>query len=370
MDRKQFLKTGMLGCLAIPSLSWLGSSSEKLNILFLGGTNFVGPAIIEEALKRGHHVTLFNRGKTDPGLFPTLKQLRGNRYPDRGSGLEALHTNQTWDAVIDTWSGEPGCVYETARLLENRADRYVYISSIATYRNYKKAGMTEEGPLLDAGEHISSFNPDLSYPVRKRASEQAVAQVYGSKGIIHRCTSIQGFDGGEKDPGNQSSAAYWGFRFLSGEKVLVPDDPEAVLQYIDVKDMARFVVRSIEKNMTGAFNLVGPRNPLPFREYISTWKEITGSSSEIVRVSRSFLNRHNVRPFADIPLWIPLDEPEPGFYQISNDRAVSHGLTYRPLEDTLKDIMPGLQGRTLDAISRGLDRERELKLLKLWSKTR
>ena len=370
MDRKQFLKTGMMGCLALPSLTRLRSTSDKLSILFLGGTNFVGPTIIGEALKRGHDVTLFNRGKTDPGLFPNLKHLRGNRYPDSGSGLAALKNNQNWDAVIDTWSREPGCVHETSRLLENRVNRYVYISSIATYRNYKEVGMTEEGPLLDAGEHVSSFNSDLSYPVRKRASEQAVAQIYGARGIIHRCTSIQGFDGGKKDPGNQSSAAYWGFRFLSGEKVLVPDDPTAVLQYIDVKDMARFVVRSIEKEMTGAFNLVGPRNPLPFREYISTWKKATGSASEIVRVDRSFLNKHNIRPFVDIPLWIPLDEPEPGFYQISNNRAVSHGLTYRPLEDTLKDILSSLHGRTLDVISRGLDRERELKMINLWSETR
>lgn len=365
MRRRAFLITlpiaaaGLAGMAALPGCA----PRPRLRILMLGGTNFVGPHLVNTALAGGHQVTLFNRGVTNPELFADLELLRGNRYPDRDQGLSALETDRTWDAVIDTWAEEPGCVAATAELLADRVERYLYISSIAVYRRFREIGITEDGPLPDAAEHLASFE-SLSYPVRKRAAEQAVERSFGDQGTVLRCTSIQGYDHGAR-PENQ--LGYWAPRFLSGEPMLVPDDSTAVVQLIDVKDMARFAIAAIEQRLGGGFNLVGPTEPLPLLDYLAAWSAETGNASSMVRVDPAFLVARGVRPFDDLPYWIPADDPEPGFYRISNRKALAHGLSYRPLEETVRDGIASLPaGVGFEHASGGMPRERELELLDAW----
>ncbi len=337
-------------------------TTRSKRILFLGGTNFVGPHMVRAALERGHEVTLFNRGITNPHLFPDREKLRGNRYPDRGDGLAALATSRTWDAVVDTWQQAPGCVDLTTRMFADRASSYLYVSSIATYRHYREVGMTEDGPLLDAGDHVDSFDEELGYSQRKRAAEQAVERAFGHRGAVLRCTSIGG-----SNASPYLEAGYWGYRFLAGGPLIAPVDPTAVFQLIDVKDMADFAIRTIEESLGGAFNVVGPEKPLPLGEYLGAWGEATGHRSRIVWIDREFLRERGVRPWEDIRNWIPGDDPEPGFYQLSNERARARGLSYRPLEKTIREGIESFGDRkALGGGCVGMSRQRELELIARW----
>ena len=371
MDRREFIISSLVGSssLIFPTY-FLRSAQKKLDILVLGGTNFVGPALVNEAMERGHNVTLFNRGKTDPNLFPNIELLVGNRFPNKGNGLTELNNKRTWDVVIDTWDEEPGCVNLTARLLKDRVQQYVYISSIAVYRQYSIIGITEEGPLPNAIDYSDSFQTDLSYPIRKRSSEQVIQKYFKNKSTILRCTTILGLDSGKKDPNNQEAAAYWGLRLLSNQPILIPNDDSALFQYIDVKDVATFCFNAIEKELSGPFNLVGPRKPLTLIGFLEVWKEVIESNSEFIKVDPSVLhNKYNIQPFQHLPFWIPLNVPQPGFYQISNKRALNNSLSFKPLQETLADIMPSLLGHNLNSISYGLDRTKEQMIIKEWQKS-
>lgn len=371
MDRRM-----LLSCLAAASvapaacLRRADGNGDRLSILMLGGTNFVGPHLVQAALERGHTVTLFNRGHTNPDLFPRVERLKGDRYPDRNHGLSALETTRTWDAVIDTWQAEPGCVDLTARLLAHRTERYVYVSSIATYRSFRGIGITETGPMIDAKEHIASFDGSLDYRVRKRAAEQAVERSFGGAATLLRCTSIVGFHRG--GAASEQVAGYWVPRFLAREPLLAPDDPTAVIQLIDVRDMAEFAIRAIEQDFGGAYNMVGPEKPLPLRDYLLALNQATGHRSQIVWVAPAFLLERGVRPFDDVPNWIPADDPEPGFYRISNSKSLAHGLRYRPLLKSISDAIGAellqvpVDGIASEPEGPGLRRARERELIEEW----
>jgi 2'-hydroxyisoflavone reductase len=344
-----------------------GRMQARVRILVLGGTGFVGPHLVRSALARGHEVTLFNRGRTNPDLFADLELLRGNRYPDRDEGLGALEGERTWDAIVDTWQAEPGCVDRTARMLAGRAGRYVYVSSIAAYGRFVEIGMTEEAPAIEATEHIGSFDADLGYPVRKRASELAVERAFGERGTVLRATSIGGPS--EAPVAEGEPAGYWIYRFRLGEPVLAPDDPTAVFQLVDVRDLADFAVRGIERQHAGTYNLVGPAEPLPFADFMQAQQRAAGGHSRVVWVDPAWLLEQGVRPWVDVPSWIPADDPEPGFYRLSNRKAVAAGLRFRPVAETIRDgfeSMPGLD--RFAPPSDGMDRERELELIRAWER--
>ena len=365
MHRRSFLLSlSAIGLAATACSGWHGRRG-RLRILMLGGTNFVGPHLVQAALGRGHQVTLFNRGRTNPHLFPEVEKLRGDRYPDRGEGPGALDTSRTWDAVIDTWQEAPGCVDLTARMLAPRAERYVYISSIATYRGFRDIGITEGSPMIEAAERVGSFDSELGYRARKRAGEQAVEGHFGARATVLRCTSIGGRN--YSADANQH-ASYWATRFLAAEPLIVPDDPGAVVQLIDVKDMARFAIDAIEKSLGGAYNVVGPEQPLSLRDYVRTWSEATSGRSPIVWVTPAFLAQQGVRPFDDIPSWIPESDSEPGFYRISNARARRDGLTFRPLASTLHDEIAGLGDPASLRTPGGMSREKERELIESWQR--
>lgn len=216
-----------------------------------------------------------------------------------------------------------------------------------------------------------SRNSAAATSVRMTSAEQALERVFVDRGTVLRCTSIAGYDHGG-DAAAQV-AGYWAPRFLSGEPLLAPDDPTAVIQLIDVRDMAEFAIRAIENGFAGAFNMVGPEQPLPLKDYLVGWADAAGSISPIVWIEPQFLLDRGVRPFDDIPNWIPANDPEPGFYRISNARSVAHGLTYRPLETTISDVLGGAAGGETSSPVRlanldmpGLSRTRELELIDEW----
>lgn len=329
----------------------------------LGGTNFVGPHLVRTALKRGHEVTLFNRGRTNPHLFPELEKLRGNRYPDRGEGLAALAGDREWDVVLDTWQQAPGCVAATDRLLRYRTGTYLYISSIASYRNYRQIGMAEDSPILDREAQVNSLSDELGYSERKAAAEHVVLERKAGPGIVLRCGSIRG-PGVPPEAGETVELGYWDYRFATGRSVLAPADPSAVFQLIDVRDLAEFAISTAEQGLGGPFNLVGPEDPIPFPEFLETWNQAVGERAELVWADRPFLDAHGVRPWTDLRNWIPADVAEPGFYHISNARALAAGLEFRPTRQTLRDsIPPNLDALQPVPAEGGMSLEREAELI-------
>jgi 2'-hydroxyisoflavone reductase len=334
-------------------------SGRALRVLVLGGTTYVGPSLIREARAAGHEVTMFNRGYHRPDAFPTVERLVGNRFPDRGDGLRALEGSREWDLVIDTWSRAPGCVHVTASLLRDRAARYVYVSSVAALGSFRAVGLDESSPTVDAAEHTASWATDLGYAIDKRAAELAVLDAFGDRATILRCSGIWG-----DDPfGAQLS--YWGLRFLSGEPFLVPDDRTARVQWTDVRDIGRFSLHAAERDLGGVFHLFNTPEPIPLWDVLQAWHRATGGRGRMVPADRTFMDAHGLRPWVDIPHYIPDDDPEPGFYRVRGDRAHRTGFRFRGLAETVADEARSVAQPVSPALApRGeLDRVRELRLV-------
>lgn len=372
MKRRNFLKSSLPAGLSIVTLPHLTiplfpESTKK--ILFLGGTDFVGPHMVYEALRRGMEVTLFNRGKTNPKLFPGLEWIEGNRYPDLDKGLSGLENRREWDVIIDTWQKEPGCIGRTCKMLADRAGHYIYISSIATYQDYRIHGIDEAYPLLQSQEVIHSFDDQLDYSTRKSAGEHAVMHYFPTRHTILRCGSIKGesWNRNQSEPPN-----FFDYNFLLGRPLILPDDPTATFQLIDVKDLARFTAWAIDKTTYGAFNLVGPEQPFLFTNYLKMYHRISGSLSEVVWADGDWLVEQGVRPWVDIPNWVRWNEPDPGFYTIDNRKARRAGLQCRPVHTTIVESLPDapLPDATGLTVANGMEDAVRLRLLRLWKSER
>lgn len=330
MRRRQLFEAAALaaGALVYPrgtlGQSAAGSrrSATTQRILVLGGTNFVGPAIVAEAIERGHEVTLFNRGITRPYLFPELEALRGVRDPG-GGDLTALMGRRRWDAIVDVWAQEATLVEQTATLLRDRADHYVYVSSIAAYQDYSRPGLTEDDPVRVPGAG--------DYGARKVAGERVAALAFPGRTCVARCPAITG----PFDP--SPTYHFWLRRLAEREQVLAPGNGNDPVQLLDARDLATWVLDSVEDRRDGVFNLTGTWPPPSFRELLTATRTGIGSDAELVWMDADFVRRDlGLRSFVDLPFWAPLDEDE-GFYQIDGSRALAAGARYRPLEDTARD---------------------------------
>ena len=340
MDRRNFLKlsTAAGALIAAPQSDAGAGRIHRLHdrprrILFLGGTNFVGPAIIDVALMRGHEVTIFNRGQTNPWLFSYLERLEGNRFPDRDDGLSALEGDREWDIVIDTWQGNPLLVRKTAELLRNRVKEYFYISSIAVYQdlNYRKPSFDESAALPEA-EMPSSTDQELRYPVRKQLGEEVVLETFGHRSAIFRAYGIQG----SKPSGEINSINYWPIRMLEGGEVLAPGDGKDYTQWTDVRDLADFVVHTLEHRIRGIYN-VG--TGATFRDYLDELAELSTTPVRLTWVPSPFLAEAELSPFSEIPGWIPRDGWGPGFFYASTERALDAGLRPRSVSETFRQMI-------------------------------
>lgn len=342
-------------------------ASAPLKILMLGGTEFLGPKIVEAALARGHKVTLFNRGRTNPHLFPQLEKLVGDRDADAGTGLSALR-GRSWDAVVDTWAGHPRSVRDSARLLAPRVARYLYVSTIAVYGRYDRAPLTEDQPIAGPIDIPEDWSVRLQYPPRKRLAEIAVERELGERGTIIRPGSICGRDM-DKQSDNQR---YWAARVDRGGEVLAPGDGLDPVQYIDVLDVARWIVVALEKGHAGVYNTVGPRGVMTMAEYLHGIKAITSSGARFTWVSAEFLREQRVEPFDQMPMWVPRPM-DPGFFAIDSSRAIARGLTFRPHADSMRDVLEGFKEREppdyrfgVPPARDGFSAEREAELLRAW----
>jgi 2'-hydroxyisoflavone reductase len=347
-----------------------------MKLLILGGTKFLGRYLVEEALARGHEVTLFNRGQLNPELFPEVEKLRG----DRDGGLDALRGGR-WDAVIDPSGYSPRVVRDSARLLSDAAEHYTFVSSQSAYRDTSVPGVDESYPVgtiaeerlreaeaLKQSELIAApFFPEV-YGALKALCERAAEEEMPGRVLTVRAGLIVG-------PHDYSDRfTYWPRRVAEGGEVLAPGRPERQVQFIDVRDLAAWALDMAEARRAGTFNATGPDYVLTMGRVLEVCAETTGSGAGFVWVDERFLLEAGVGPWMELPLWVVEggeDTVNRHFMEVCVDKAVAAGLRFRPLSETVRDTLAWDAARPPDTQRRaGLARERERQLLEAWRERR
>lgn len=327
-----------------------------MKVLVLGGTKFLGRAIVEELLNQGHEVTLFHRGQTNPDLFPEVEKLIGNRDGD----LKVLK-GRSWDAVIDPSGYIPRVVKESCSLLADFTDHYTFISSISVYESFKQSNIDESfavGKLKD--DKVEEITGETYGPL-KALCEEVVQESFPQGSLIIR----PGLIVGPHDPTDRFS--YWPNRIEQGGDVLVPGDKDAPFQVIDARDLAKWVVLMIEKKKTGVFNATGPESPIAFQDFINTCLHVSQSNAKTKWVSDQFLKENEVGYWIELPLYIPKEKNMDGMSTANCQRAIQNGLRFRPLEETIKDTLDWIKTRPASyEWKAGLDAKKEKELLSNW----
>jgi nucleoside-diphosphate-sugar epimerase len=321
-----------------------------MRLLVLGGTKFLGPAVVGCALARGHEVTLFNRGRTNPDLFPAAEKLRG----DREGELDVLRGRE-WDAVIDPSGYVPGVVHSAAKVLAGAVGHYVFVSSISVYAD-RSGTLREDGPLarLDPEHSVDQLREDYAnYGPLKALCEQAVAELFPTRHAIVR----PGLIVGPHDPTGRFT--YWPHRIARGGDVVAPAPPERTVQFIDARDVGAWMVDLCEQRRTGTFNATRPG--VPWAELLDTCQRVVGGEARIVWLPDEFLRQHEVGEWMELPLWIA-DPQWRGMHEADVSRAVAAGLTFCPLDETVR----GAFERAKPTADAGLTPEREAGLLQAW----
>lgn len=295
-----------------------------MRILILGGTRFLGRAITEAALGRGDDVTLFNRGRTSPGLYPGAETVLGDRTRDL-SGLDG----REWDAVIDVACMDPAVARRSAEALRDRAGRYVFVSTGSVYASQAATGsQREDSPVREPREGMD--DPGELYGANKAAAEAVVRDVYGDRALIGR----PGLISGPHDPTDR--VPYWPRRVARGGRFLAPGDPADPVQFIDARDLAAWFVDSCHAGRGGVFNLTG--EAVAFGEFLRECRAATYSAAEPAWIPSGRLLAAGVSPGMGVPLWVA----EPGFeafFGIDSSPAVAAGLVRRPLAETIRDTL-------------------------------
>jgi 2'-hydroxyisoflavone reductase len=324
-----------------------------MRILIIGGTRFLGRHLVEAALARRHEVTLFNRGQSNPALFPQLETILGDREKD----LDRLR-GRKWDTVIDVAGYLPRIVRLSAEVLEPNVSRYVFISSLSVYADFRKIGIDESYPVGKIeGESVEEITGETYGPL-KALCEKAVREIYGERALIVR----PGLIVGPHDPTDRFT--YWPVRVARGGDVLAPQKPAATTQIIDVRDLSDFIIKLIEENASGVYNATGPEYELTMGKLLEVSKQVSGSDANFNWASVEFLNQNKVEAWSDLPAWIPDDEEGVGFARIDISKAIQAGLTFRPLEETVRDTLAWARTRPADhEWKAGLTAEREAEVL-------
>ncbi|HVL31953.1 MAG TPA: NAD-dependent epimerase/dehydratase family protein, partial [Actinomycetota bacterium] len=322
-----------------------------MNILVLGGTIFLGRHIVEAARAAGHTVTLFNRGRSNPGLFEDVERLVG----DRAGDLSALE-GRTWDAVIDTCGYFPRLVRKTSELLAGSVHHHVFISSISAYEDVSRPGMDETTPVGRLDDPTTEEITGDTYGPLKVLCEEAVEEAAPGRALIVR----PGLIVGPHDPTDRFT--YWPRRIAKGGRYLAPGSPDRGVQVIDARDLARWIIHCVERRTTGVFNATGPQHPIPIGELFETARRESGSDASPVWVVDDFLTACDVVPWMGLPLWLP-DEPDSaGFMAVSVERAVAAGLTFRPISETIRDTLEWDRERGEPPLRAGISEDEEVEL--------
>lgn len=300
----------------------------------LGGTEFVGRAVAEAALERGWRVSVFHRGRHEAPRGVTV--LHGDRSePD---GLSALARGE-WDAVVDTWSGAPSAVRDASRLLKDRgaAAHYTYISSRSVYAGPVKAGADETAPVVEASADEDAEDVASDYARAKRGGELGAAAAFGDRALLVRAGLIIG-------PGeNIGRLPWWLLRTARGGAVPAPGPRELPLQYIDVRDLAEWVLDAAGRGLGGAFNAVSPPGHSTMGELLEACADVTGAGAELHWKSPESVLAAGAEPWTGLPVWLPPGPDYDHLHQGDVSRALAEGLSCRPVSETVADTWAWLQ---------------------------
>jgi len=335
-----------------------------LDILVLGGTGFIGPHIVREALGRGHSVTLFNRGTSNPELFgeePRVTTLIGDRGAGELAALGAPDDTHRFGAVIDTSAYVPRVVRQALGRLAGRTDHYVFVSTISVFASFAEVDQDEDAPLAELEDPATEEITGETYGGLKVLCEQAAREAMGDAVTILRPGLIVG-------PGDTTDRfTYWPARFSGGGEVLVPGTPDDPIQVVDARDFAQLVLECAERKTAGTYNVTC--EPVRFGEIIEACVEhaaARGVSGLPVWVPGSLLDAHEVRPWVDVPVWIPPGGESPGLHRMNVSRVHELGWSTRPIGQTVADTMgwwASLDEERRRAPKAGWSREDELERL-------
>ncbi|MGI9110944.1 MAG: NAD-dependent epimerase/dehydratase family protein [Gaiellaceae bacterium] len=326
-----------------------------MKLLVFGGTKFLGRAVVEAALARGHEVTLFNRGETNPGLFSEAEKLRG----DRDGDLAALEGRE-WDAVVDPSGYVPRVVGASASLLADAVEHYVFVSSVSVYDPPLAAGFDETASVIELEDPATETIAE-AYGGLKALCERTVEGIFPGRAAHVRAGLIVG----PHDPTDRFT--YWPVRAARGGEILAPGNPDRQWQFVDARDLGAWLVLLAEKRTAGVFNATGPLPATTAREVLETCLRTATADGRLTWVDDAFLVEHEVGAWMELPLWIPEGDDFASMQEANASRALAAGLVFRPVEETVSDTLAwadGRNGAVVDGV--GLTPERERDLLAAW----
>ena len=300
-------------------------------LLVLGGTEFVGRAVVDEAVAAGWEVTVFHRGTNRSSSSDAVSVLHGDRTLP--GGLDALRVG-SWDLAVDTWSWAPVAVRDAAALLADRVGSYVYVSSRSVYADPLPAGASEDAPVVEGSAHDEGF---ADYARAKRGGELAAVQAFGDRAVLARAGLILG------PHENIGRLPWWLTRIAEGGAVLAPGAASDPIQYIDARDLAAFLLTAGSTGASGAFNVVSEPRAATLGDLLDACIAATGSGATLRWVDQERVLAAGIQPWTQLPVWLPTGPHADAMHHGDVSRAIAAGLRRRPLAETVADTWGWLQ---------------------------
>ena len=364
-SRREFIKAGLLGSTAIaagvPMIGHAGeheSAHGPLDILILGGTGFIGPHMVREALRRGHGVTLFNRGRTNNKIFPDLETIKG----DRDGGLDGLK-GRSWDVVVDNSGYVPRHVQDSARMLANSTRRYIYISTVSVYADFNVHNTEDSLLATIADESIEEVTGETYGALKALCETRAAGEIAAEQLTVLRPTYICG-------PGDHTDRfSYWPIRARRGGEMVWPGTPDDPVQVVDVRDLANFVVDCAEQDIAGTYNMVNPAGSYTMGTLLADCQAVTAASVDPVWISEEFAYEQELIGGRQLPCWHPRSGVSAAGGSFSGERARAAGFHHRPERETIRDLLAWwdtLPTERTGKVRAGLEAAREAEVIAAW----
>jgi len=364
LTRREVTRLGLASLAGVSALfsvsNVISQARQPLSMLVLGGTGFLGPHLVRYAIARGHTLTLFNRGRTGPDEFPDVETLIG----DRAGDLDVLK-GRKWDVVVDTSTFFPALAARSASLLGPNVGQYIYISSIAVYKDWTNPVMNDDSPVLSLDQpDQATFSAFQRYGAAKADSEREVEKACPDKYTVIRPDAITG-------PGDKGTYVYtyWVRRAAQAGPILAPGSPGDFIQYVDVRDLGEWIVHCAENSILGTYTATSPGSSYTMKNMLDDCQLATKSSAQQVWVDTEFLNAQGVEA---IPMWFPKRASELGVGRFDTSKAQRNGLKTRPKIETARDVHEWLGSLPEDKqdFVAGLSASEESVLLTAWAQAK